>query len=396
MVRATNSKGKVGSDEITITIGEGGSSTTTTSATAPSTATIGQSGGTIAVGKARLEIPPGALDKDTQVSISEVTGVENLVGPAYDLQPTGLQFSKLATLIIDYSTTDLPEGSQPDEVAIVSLDEHYEPAQDDTAAPLLSSLPYFIETTVDESKTTASAQITHFSRYGFGPTPTLTASPQETKWIIHPTEETPYDYFDYGKEQSFNALGGDATGVVNVNHSLLLRYIWLHVETFCESNLCGGDVAATCYIAKVFRVKAGQKTQTISGAVGCNVLDIGGDSTGNCNVGERRVRVFDLGTGEKKATDVPLQIGSESDEWSDMPQAATGTPPTPHIKTSPDGKDYILSVTFTVDHYYAVVVDLMAVSAVNNCSAPWACCPSSQDWGPDEFVVTSLILTTGS
>jgi hypothetical protein len=83
VVTATDSAGKVGTDEITITIGQGGSSTTTTSVTAPSTATIGQSGGTVAVGKARLEIPAGALENDTQVSIAEVAGMDRLIGPAY-------------------------------------------------------------------------------------------------------------------------------------------------------------------------------------------------------------------------------------------------------------------------------------------------------------------------
>ena len=42
MVRATNSAGKVGSDEITITIGEGGTSTTTTSVITPGNGNIMQ------------------------------------------------------------------------------------------------------------------------------------------------------------------------------------------------------------------------------------------------------------------------------------------------------------------------------------------------------------------
>ena len=185
--------------------------------------------------------------------------MDRLIGPAYDLQPTGLQFTKPATLIIDYSTQDLPAGSEPDEVAIVSLDEHYEPAQDDTATPLLKTIPYYVETAIDKANTIASAQITHFSRYGFfGPIPTLTASPYTKKWIINPAEDTPDAVFDYGNTQSFITTA-DGTGIADAEYSLLLHTITLHVETFpCQTAACGGDVAATCYLAKIFRVKAGQ------------------------------------------------------------------------------------------------------------------------------------------
>ena len=393
IVIATDSDGKTGTDEITITIGQGGASTTTTSVAAPSSATIGQSGGTVATGKARLVIPAGALENDVKVSIAEVAGMDRLIGPAYDLQPAGLQFAKPATLIIDYSSGDLPAGSAPDEVAIISLDEHYEPAQDDPSAPLLSSLPYYIETAVDEANTTASAPITHFSRYGFfGPIPTLTATPGATKMIIHPTEETPDAVFDYGNTQTF-IVTSDGTGIADAEYSLLFHTIKLRVETFsCEASACGGDVSATCYLAKVFRVKAGQNTQTIPGAVGCTIVDTGGDSTGNCNIGERRVRVMDLGAGKDAGKFVPVQAASASDEWWDMPEAMYGKPPTPHAKTSSQGDDYVLSATFTVDHYYAIVVDLMAVASVNICSGPAICCPSSQVWDWNKFEVTTLLV----
>jgi hypothetical protein len=382
-----------------------------TACTAPSTATIGKNGGTIAVGKARLEIPPGALDKDTQVSISEVTGSDNLIGPtydlqsaglqfakpaigpSYDLQPAGLQFAKPAILSIDYSASDLPDGAEPDEVAIVSLDEHYEAAQDDTMAPtLLKTMPHYIKTTISDTGTTAKAEITHFSNYGIEYTVTLTASPNETKWILNPQDNIlqQSEYFDYGKEETFITTMYAASGTAHATYALALPLIQLHVETFCNGDLCSGDATATCYIAKIFHVKAGQKTQTISGAVGFSIVDTGGDATGNCNVGERRVRVMDLGTGENIDKDVPVELASASDEWHDLPGIIA-----PHEKTSPDGKDYAVSVTFSVDHYYAAVVDLMASSGVNSCKSPVACCPSSQDWSGETFKVTGLLLTTG-
>jgi hypothetical protein len=394
MVKATNSAGKVGSDKITITIGQGGSSTTTTLVTAPSTATIGKSGGTIAIGKARLEIPAGALDTDTQVSISEVEGKEGLLGPAYDLQPNGLQFITPATLIIDYSKEDLPVGYETDEVAIVSLDEHYQPPQDNPSASLLSKMSYYLETAIDQANTSASAQITHFSSYGARAVATVTKYPKTTtKWFIHPVDKV--GSFDEGQEESWITTF-DGRGVAFAEPTPSLNIIWLNVETFqCSPPLCGGDVYAMGLLAKIFRVKPDKNINTpIPAAVGCTIVDVGGASTGNCNIGERRLRLMDLGTGIDTDKQVPVQVATAGDEWSDMPQAATGTPPTPHIPTQADGKTYLLEdITLTAGHYYTLIVDLWAISGTNTCDRPEACCPSSQRWGFGEFNVDTLLVT---
>ena len=74
IVTATDSDGKVGTDEITITIGQGGTTTTTTAATDTSTTISAAAGGTVSAGGQPLQIPAGALETETQVSISEVTG----------------------------------------------------------------------------------------------------------------------------------------------------------------------------------------------------------------------------------------------------------------------------------------------------------------------------------
>ena len=395
MVKATNSAGKVGSDEITITIGQGGSSTTTTSVTAPSTATIGKSGGTIAVGKARLEIPVGALDTDTQVSISEVEGKEGLLGLAYDLQPTGLQFLKQATLIIDYSKEDLSVGYETDEVAIVSLDEHYQPPQDNPSASLLSKMSYYLETAIDQANTSASAQITHFSRYGARAVATVTKYPKPTtKWFIHPAVDK-VGSFDEGQEQSWITTF-DGRGEAFAEPSPSENIIWLNVETFqCSPPLCGGDVYAMGLLAKIFRVKPDKNINTpIPAAVGCNIVDVGGAATGNCNIGERRLRLMDLGTGVDTDKQVPVQLATAGHEWSDMPQAATGTPPTPHIPTQAVGENYVLAdITLTAGHYYAAIVDLWAISGTNACSGPAVCCPSSQRWDFGTFSVDALLVT---
>jgi hypothetical protein len=392
IVTATDSDGKVGTDEITITIGQGGSSTTTTSVTAPSTATIGQSGGTVAVGKARLEIPAGALANDTQVSIAEVAGMDRLIGPAYDLQPTGLQFTKPATLIIDYSTQDLPEGSETGDVAIISLNENYEPATDNTAAPLLSSMPFYVETTVDEEDTTASAQLSHFSSYGLTNVCSWTPKSKETAWFVHPTMKLPCDKFDHGETLVLKACL-DCLTVTSEGYELEKRGINLNVDASCTVTLCAGSISAQVLIGKIFRVKAGQYTDTVAGAVGCTLVDIGGTETpptGNCNWGERRVRVMDLGTGETINKQVPLQVATAGDEWIDLPW---GTP-APHVQTPASGENYVMPVTFTVGHYYAIVVDLMASSGANYlCGQTIACCDSSQRWTTSEFYVESLLVT---
>ena len=369
MVRATNSKGKVGSDEITITIGEGGPSTTTTSVSAPSTATIGQSGGTIAVGKAHLEIPAGALENNTQVSIKEVTGDENLVGPAYLMEPNGLQFTKPATLTIDYAKEDIPQGYGQDEVAIVSLDEYYDPpAQDDPndpLAPLLSLMPYYIETTVNQANTSASAQISHFSLYALKAVPTWTAGTDA--WIIKPDLDPVSDHFDVGYTQKLETPVKEALCWALTDYSLNFNQIWLEVHGECLSKeYCYGTAFAQVMIAKYFKVKADPSTDVVPRTlVGCTIVDTGGTPIGTCNMGERRVRVIDLGSGSTYGKDAPNTIASEEDHWHEVTVDPIADPPHSHPSTGLEGKTYILEPSLKVGHYYAIVVDLQATSLVS-------------------------------
>ena len=105
---------------------------------------------------------------------------------------------------------------------------------------------------------------------------------------------------------------------------------------------------------------------------------------------------MDLGKGKDAGKFVPVQIASVSDEWWDMP-AMFGKPRTPHVKTSSGGESYVLSGTFSVDHYYAIVVDIMAVSGVNICGthpvSGELCCASSEVWKFGEFEVDALFIT---
>jgi len=352
---AVDSDSRFGTDTITITVGQPGTTTTTTAA--PAIATIGIGGGTISVGQATLEIPAGALTTDTQISLSAVDSADGFLGAAYDVQPDGLQLAKPAVLTIDYAADALPEGAEADDVAIVSLDEHYEPAQDDPVTSLLSSMPYYLETSVDEARTAASAQIGHFSVYGLKSVCTWEPVPGKSAWFVHPTMKLPCDAFDHGETLVITETCSNCFASADADYFLAERRIDLDVQAGYYSGVvpCAGDFAAQGLIAKVFRVKTGQGSDTVAGVVGCTIVDIGGTTnpqTGNCNVGERRVRVMDLGTGDTINKQIPLQLATAGDEWLDMPAAATGKSPTPHTQTSASGQDYVLpSVTFAAGHY---------------------------------------------
>lgn len=77
---------------------------------------IGPAGGTIisADGKAILQIPAGALDATTQISISPISNTAPLgVSNGYRLLPRGLQLLKPAVLTIKYEAEEI-DGSAPE------------------------------------------------------------------------------------------------------------------------------------------------------------------------------------------------------------------------------------------------------------------------------------------
>lgn len=85
---------------------------------------VGPAGGRIASpsGRLVLEVPPGALPTDTEITITErEPGEGPTVGPVFDLQPEGLAFSVPATLLIRYTPDDVPEGYQIEDIAIMEV-----------------------------------------------------------------------------------------------------------------------------------------------------------------------------------------------------------------------------------------------------------------------------------
>jgi len=77
--------------------------------------TIGSEGGEIALGRARLVIPQGALSVDTVItmgySYTHPTHERLIPGTVIEIGPDGTQFAVPATLTLPYDEVDLPEGA---------------------------------------------------------------------------------------------------------------------------------------------------------------------------------------------------------------------------------------------------------------------------------------------
>ncbi len=159
---------KKGDDDGTVT-------TTTTTTTTTILSVIGSEGGNAASddGLVTLEIPPGALAADTEISISALTpadGSEVWAGYAdiaslYRLEPDGLEFAIPATLHLSVDETVVaPPASGPKPLwAGLSVDSQGVPQQTVTAA-----LPE-----VGDGLARYDLQIEHFSEQGLVPIATV-------------------------------------------------------------------------------------------------------------------------------------------------------------------------------------------------------------------------------
>jgi hypothetical protein len=131
-----------------------GNGTDTDTDTPPPTADVtvdivAAAGGTVVLGDATLEVPPGALAADTTITVSALAAAslpeaDTISGDGYDFGPDGLQFLIPATLAID-----LGAPAATDEVYVVSQ-------LDATAGSWVD----LVTTTVG---TVASAPVEHFS-----------------------------------------------------------------------------------------------------------------------------------------------------------------------------------------------------------------------------------------
>jgi hypothetical protein len=114
-------------------------------------------------GKMTLSIPPGALESDTEISISEEEAEGGTsVGLIYDIQPDGLVLLKPALLTVHYDADEMPEAMSMEDVAITQV---IVPDANESGMEIPAGWEY-LDTWLNPTSGTASVQIEHFSRYG--------------------------------------------------------------------------------------------------------------------------------------------------------------------------------------------------------------------------------------
>lgn len=91
------------------------------------TETIPTSGGSLQLGGATLDFENGALDEDTEVTITAVDVATlppgALPGTAFDLDAGGVSFNAPVALTLDYDPADIPTGFDAADLSIWLLDE---------------------------------------------------------------------------------------------------------------------------------------------------------------------------------------------------------------------------------------------------------------------------------
>lgn len=209
---------------------------------------VGPAGGRITSpsGRLVLDVPPGALLVNTEITITEQEPDEGpTVGPTFDLRPDGLTFAVPATLLIRYTPADVPEGYGIEDVAIVKVAPSGEGQMDlygDMAEDEALVIP-FLDTTVDPQAGTASITIDHFSRYG--------ARAYSTYTLGDPQHGKLGGIFDFGGKG--DATDGMAASFVGYN---LLGTIDMAVAVPVGEH---GTASAGAVLTKWFRVKAGSQ-----------------------------------------------------------------------------------------------------------------------------------------
>jgi hypothetical protein len=126
------------------------------SAAQPIGSGIGADGGQVIKGGAILDIPKGALTKNVDIIIEKVdrvdvavTGTFKLAGEIFEFGPSGQQFDKPVTIILEYNPDKLASG----EVPIICV---YDPA---------TRLWINLGGVVNEAAQTIRIEVTHFTKY---------------------------------------------------------------------------------------------------------------------------------------------------------------------------------------------------------------------------------------
>jgi hypothetical protein len=125
----------------------------------PASNTITSSGGTLTLagGTVKLEFPAGAVAADTTIGVTAIAAppVDGVPGTVYEFSPDGIKFAKPVRLTLKYDPAKIPTGTLEKQLELAKV-------KTDGWIPL--------ETTVDETAKTLSADMTGFSSYGAIPT----------------------------------------------------------------------------------------------------------------------------------------------------------------------------------------------------------------------------------
>jgi hypothetical protein len=114
-------------------------------------------GGSITLGNFRLEIPPGALSEDTEITVTDYS--EDAESPLYRLEPSGLEFAEPALARVTIPSEDAPEFDQGQlALPVVLLAQEGEPAEVIDAPTLRRSTDGSLE---------IAAEIPHFTFVNF-------------------------------------------------------------------------------------------------------------------------------------------------------------------------------------------------------------------------------------
>ena len=220
-----------------------------------------------------LSIPPGALTKDTDITVEElVAGEGPVLGPTYQLGPTGLKFQKPATLTLRFKPADIPEGFEKEDVAITEAQPQGNSGAPDATGSVQSDLIAtaglsYLESKVNVAAGTVSAPIEHFSRYSARAYSSYTLGSGK-RILLNP--------YDFCLKSAKAAGSGYAEAKASVVHG------GQFFQKVAAKMGVSGSGIATITMGIYFRVKAGNKGQK-STSRGQLVINIDHDAVQSAN-----------------------------------------------------------------------------------------------------------------
>ena len=133
--------------------------TTPTLPTPPAAQTITSNGGTLSFqsGQVTMTFPAGAVAADTSISIAPITTppADGVPGTVYAFTPDGITFAQPVKLSVKYDPAQIPKGTLETQIVLAKV-------KGDGWQPL--------ETSLDQTAKTVSADLNGFSSYGAIPT----------------------------------------------------------------------------------------------------------------------------------------------------------------------------------------------------------------------------------